>query len=110
MITNQLEHTEELEEKECTNCEILREWLEKEVSEKEYLRSVLFTNARLIPKEDIETNDVSYQSVNKHIPFRIKRAQKEMEQRRKAHDILVNKGVILSPGEQLFEEELQKVK
>lgn len=117
-VNSKLEHIQESgvvgDERSCKSCETLQAWLDREIQEKEYLREVLFNNARLIVPEVVTTRPVHsqdiFQSTNKHIPFRVRRAKKEAEQRAKAKEDYTKPANPneLSEGERLFQQELAK--
>lgn len=101
-----------MEDAECPSCRVLRDWIDREIQEKEYFREVLFTNARLVKPDEVAPTTIpvqEFQSTNRHIPFRIRRAKKEAEQRAKSRNEPVETSPNLSLGEQLFQAELEKV-
>lgn len=116
MVTR-LEHIpdseEKLEEDNCTNCEILKLWLDQEIEAKNNLQNIIFVNARLIHSEDIEkASTQDFKPIHKNVPLRVRRAKKEFEQRQVAKQ---KQGQAIevdsqkSAGEILFEEKLKEV-
>lgn len=108
MKATELEHIEELEEDADTK--VLKEWLYREIEEKEYLQKLLFIRIGLVQKEEQEEVDLkSLQPVQRHqVPFRVRRAQKEFEQRKAAAAMRTKPAEKkdLTEGESLFEKEL----
>ena len=113
-----LEHIPDYEQEgegnTCTNCETLKLWLDREIEEKENLQQIIFVNARLIhPSSDEVTDKKDYKPIHRSVPLRVRRAQREHEQRQQAKQ---NKGQTVkpanenekSPGEILFEEKLKE--
>lgn len=92
---------------EDTDVDVLKEWLYKEIAEKEYYRNLLHTRVGLV-KLDQEEDHRVFEPIQRHVPMRIRRAQKEAEQHKKATEMRTKKKADLTEGEKLFEDSLKE--
>lgn len=109
-MATRLEHTKDLEE---GGDSVLKEWLYKEIEEKEYLQRLLFLKAGLTHDDVVRQETTDYKPIHRSPSMRYRRAHKEQEQRLKARQakgeaVEVAAPQTLSEAEKIFQQELEK--
>lgn len=99
----------EIKEYACEKCEAYEQWLDKEIEEKEQLRTMLYTKLGLIREEITTSNTEGLNPVRRHVPLRVQLARAESKSREKLKQEVVEKPN-LSEAEHTFEQSLKEAK